>query len=171
MAPFDGRHRKYLSMHDPLLQRPFQGRRQHFEITLKDLEDCHVGLRTHAQRAGFGATGLELYTYSIVWLLFGVALLALGIRSGDEVITQARRLTKPPYHAQYQVIMSDVWGADGSQPGIDEFEAWTVGEPGQQAGQRPRQHAHACAMYALHALRSALKCRSNAENVSQDLAA
>ena len=30
------------------------------------------------ERAGFGADGLELYTYSIVWLLFGVALLALG---------------------------------------------------------------------------------------------
>ena len=29
-------------------------------------------------RAGFGAEGLELYTYSIVWLLFGVALLAVG---------------------------------------------------------------------------------------------
>jgi uncharacterized membrane protein len=30
------------------------------------------------ERFGLGATGLELYTYSIVWLLFGVALLALG---------------------------------------------------------------------------------------------
>jgi uncharacterized membrane protein len=30
------------------------------------------------ERTGFGATGLELYTYSIVWLLFGVALLAVG---------------------------------------------------------------------------------------------
>ena len=30
------------------------------------------------ERAGFAAAGLELYTYSIVWLLFGVALLALG---------------------------------------------------------------------------------------------
>ncbi|CAN5503461.1 DUF2339 domain-containing protein [soil metagenome] len=30
------------------------------------------------ERRGFGAEGLELYTYSIVWLLFGVALLALG---------------------------------------------------------------------------------------------
>lgn len=30
------------------------------------------------ERPGFGADGLELYTYSIVWLLFGVALLALG---------------------------------------------------------------------------------------------
>ncbi len=30
------------------------------------------------ERSGFAADGLELYTYSIVWLLFGVALLALG---------------------------------------------------------------------------------------------
>lgn len=29
-------------------------------------------------RPGLGATGLELYAYSIVWLLFGVGLLALG---------------------------------------------------------------------------------------------
>jgi uncharacterized membrane protein len=29
-------------------------------------------------RGGFGAEGIELYAYSIVWLLFGVALLALG---------------------------------------------------------------------------------------------
>ena len=28
--------------------------------------------------AGLGASGLELYVYSAVWLLFGVALLALG---------------------------------------------------------------------------------------------
>jgi uncharacterized membrane protein len=30
------------------------------------------------ERPGFDAHGLELYAYSIVWLLFGVALLALG---------------------------------------------------------------------------------------------
>ena len=30
------------------------------------------------ERRGFEADGLELYAYSIVWLLFGVALLALG---------------------------------------------------------------------------------------------
>ena len=33
-----------------------------------------------------------------------------------EVIAQARRLTESPYHAQYQVILSDIYGADGSQP-------------------------------------------------------
>jgi uncharacterized membrane protein len=30
------------------------------------------------ERGGFDASGLELYVYSAVWLLFGVALLALG---------------------------------------------------------------------------------------------
>ena len=29
-------------------------------------------------RYGLGATGIELYAYSCVWLLFGVGLLALG---------------------------------------------------------------------------------------------
>jgi ricin-type beta-trefoil lectin protein len=32
------------------------------------------------------------------------------------VIAQARRLTQPPYHAQYQVILSDIFGADAGQP-------------------------------------------------------
>jgi uncharacterized membrane protein len=34
------------------------------------------------ERPGFGASGLELYVYSAVWLLFGVALLALGFVRG-----------------------------------------------------------------------------------------
>ena len=32
------------------------------------------------------------------------------------MIAQARRLTQSPYHAQYQVILSDIYGADGGQP-------------------------------------------------------
>ena len=32
------------------------------------------------------------------------------------VIAQARRLTQGPYHAQYQVLLSDIYGADGGQP-------------------------------------------------------
>ena len=32
------------------------------------------------------------------------------------VIAQAKRLTQPPYHAQYQVLLSDIYGADGGQP-------------------------------------------------------
>ena len=34
----------------------------------------------------------------------------------NTVIAQARRLTRSPYHAQYQVILSDIFGADGGQP-------------------------------------------------------
>jgi hypothetical protein len=34
----------------------------------------------------------------------------------NEIIAQARRLTQGSYHAQYQVILSDVYGADGGQP-------------------------------------------------------
>ena len=41
------------------------------------------------EREGFGATGLELYTYSIVWLLFGVALLALGFLRGAAALRHA----------------------------------------------------------------------------------
>jgi hypothetical protein len=33
-----------------------------------------------------------------------------------EVIAQAKRFTASPYHAQYQVLLSDIYGADGSQP-------------------------------------------------------
>jgi hypothetical protein len=33
-----------------------------------------------------------------------------------EVVPQAKRLTASPYHAQYQVILADIYGADGSQP-------------------------------------------------------
>ena len=33
-----------------------------------------------------------------------------------EVIAQAKRFTQPPYHSQYQVILTDIYGADGSQP-------------------------------------------------------
>jgi hypothetical protein len=32
------------------------------------------------------------------------------------VIAQAKRLTRAPYHAQYQVLLSDIFGADGGQP-------------------------------------------------------
>jgi hypothetical protein len=34
----------------------------------------------------------------------------------SEMLAQARRLTRSPNHAQYQVILSDVYGADGGQP-------------------------------------------------------
>jgi uncharacterized membrane protein len=41
------------------------------------------------ERDGLGAEGLELYTYSIVWLLFGVALLALGFLRGVAALRHA----------------------------------------------------------------------------------
>src|SRR5690348_16361139 len=34
----------------------------------------------------------------------------------NSAIAQAGRFTRSPYHAQYQVILSDVFGADGGQP-------------------------------------------------------
>jgi len=34
----------------------------------------------------------------------------------NTVIAQARRLTQPPYHVQYQVLVSDIFGADAGQP-------------------------------------------------------
>ncbi|HET9657752.1 MAG TPA: cellulose binding domain-containing protein [Kineosporiaceae bacterium] len=39
----------------------------------------------------------------------------------DVVIAQAKRLTRPPYHAQYQVILSDIYGNDGGQPGNTRY--------------------------------------------------
>jgi len=32
------------------------------------------------------------------------------------IISQVKRLTQPPYHAQYQVLVSDIYGANGGQP-------------------------------------------------------
>jgi len=34
----------------------------------------------------------------------------------DSIVAQAKRLTQPPYHAQYQVLVSDIYGANGGQP-------------------------------------------------------
>ena len=41
------------------------------------------------ERPGFAADGLELYVYSIAWLLFGVALLALGFLRGVPALRHA----------------------------------------------------------------------------------
>jgi uncharacterized membrane protein len=41
------------------------------------------------ERPGFSAQGIELYTYSIVWLLFGVALLAAGFARKIAVLRHA----------------------------------------------------------------------------------
>jgi hypothetical protein len=37
------------------------------------------------------------------------------------ITAQARRLTQPPYHAQYQVILSDLWGNNGGQPSNEVY--------------------------------------------------
>ena len=34
----------------------------------------------------------------------------------NSIIAEARRLTQPPYHAQYQVLLSDLYGLNGGQP-------------------------------------------------------
>ncbi|SEO77020.1 RICIN domain-containing protein [Actinacidiphila rubida] len=34
----------------------------------------------------------------------------------DSITAQARRLTRSPYHAQYQVLVSDIYGNNGGQP-------------------------------------------------------
>ena len=34
----------------------------------------------------------------------------------DSIVAQAKRLTRSPYHAQYQVLVSDIYGANGGQP-------------------------------------------------------
>jgi len=52
------------------------------------LEVRHV-FDSGLERAGLGATGLELYAYSIVWLLFGVGLLALGFIRGTSPLRHA----------------------------------------------------------------------------------
>lgn len=41
------------------------------------------------ERPGFAATGLELYAYSIAWLLFGVVLLGLGFRRHQAALRHA----------------------------------------------------------------------------------
>jgi hypothetical protein len=37
------------------------------------------------------------------------------------ITSQARRLTQPPYNAQYQVILSDLWGNNGGQPSNEVY--------------------------------------------------
>jgi ricin-type beta-trefoil lectin protein len=34
----------------------------------------------------------------------------------NSMITQARRLTQPPYHVQYQALLTDIYGLNGGQP-------------------------------------------------------
>nr|WP_223186345.1 RICIN domain-containing protein [Streptomyces sp. CBMA29] len=39
----------------------------------------------------------------------------------DSITAQARRLTQPPYHAQYQVLVSDLYGNNGGQPSNETY--------------------------------------------------
>ncbi|MGK3941453.1 RICIN domain-containing protein [Streptomyces caeruleatus] len=39
----------------------------------------------------------------------------------DSIVAQAKRLTQPPYHAQYQVLVSDIYGANGGQPSTTRY--------------------------------------------------
>ncbi|MFF7073287.1 RICIN domain-containing protein [Streptomyces pseudovenezuelae] len=39
----------------------------------------------------------------------------------DSIVAQAKRLTQPPYHAQYQVLVSDIYGANGGQPSSTRY--------------------------------------------------
>ncbi|WP_372440814.1 lectin [Actinacidiphila acididurans] len=39
----------------------------------------------------------------------------------DSIVAQARRLTQPPYHAEYQVLVSDLWGNNGGQPSNETY--------------------------------------------------
>ncbi len=65
------------------------------EVTASILAFVYVSLEVRHffdpgfDRGGFGAEGIELYAYSIVWLLFGVGLLALGFARGAAVLRHA----------------------------------------------------------------------------------
>ncbi|MFF1605273.1 RICIN domain-containing protein [Streptomyces mirabilis] len=39
----------------------------------------------------------------------------------DSIVAQAKRLTQAPYHAQYQVLVSDIYGANGGQPSNTKY--------------------------------------------------
>ncbi|GAA0981603.1 hypothetical protein GCM10009576_040590 [Streptomyces rhizosphaericus] len=42
----------------------------------------------------------------------------------DSIVAQAKRLTRPPYHAQYQVLVSDIYGANGGQPSTTRYPCY-----------------------------------------------
>jgi Ricin-type beta-trefoil lectin domain len=50
------------------------------------------------------------------WIADGYAYGTSTKAQVAEVIAQAKRFTASPYHAQYQVLLTDIYGADGSQP-------------------------------------------------------
>ncbi len=50
------------------------------------------------------------------WIADGYRYGSASQADVNSAIAQARRFTQPPYHAQYQAILSDMYGADGGQP-------------------------------------------------------
>ena len=54
--------------------------------------------------------------YSGGWIKDGYQYGSATRADLDSIIAQAKRLTRPPYHAQYQVLVSDIYGANGGQP-------------------------------------------------------
>ncbi|MEY9856486.1 hypothetical protein ABH935_002090 [Catenulispora sp. GAS73] len=54
--------------------------------------------------------------YSGGWIKDGYQYGSASQADVASIIDQARRLTQPPYHAQYQVLVTDMYGLNGGQP-------------------------------------------------------
>jgi Ricin-type beta-trefoil lectin domain len=54
--------------------------------------------------------------YSGGWIKDGYRFGSATQADLDSMIAQARRLTRPPYHAQYQALLTDIYGLNGGQP-------------------------------------------------------
>jgi hypothetical protein len=54
--------------------------------------------------------------YSGGWIKDGYQYGSATQADVASIISQARRLTQPPYHAQYQVLITDIYGLNGGQP-------------------------------------------------------
>ncbi|GAA1968225.1 RICIN domain-containing protein [Catenulispora subtropica] len=54
--------------------------------------------------------------YSGGWIKDGYRYGSATQADVASIISQARRLTQPPYHAQYQVLITDIYGLNGGQP-------------------------------------------------------
>jgi hypothetical protein len=54
--------------------------------------------------------------YSGGWIKDGYQYGSATRADVASIIAQARRLTQPPYHAQYQVLITDIYGLNGGQP-------------------------------------------------------
>jgi len=54
--------------------------------------------------------------YSGGWIKDGYRFGSATQADLDSMTAQARRLTRPPYHAQYQALLTDIYGLNGGQP-------------------------------------------------------